>query len=73
MRHPHAQKWWAIPLRPNGQEKMGTEGCLCGYYTSKRTFVRYLLNPYGQPGTLYNLYIRTSNGEWILKGSRYAR
>lgn len=65
-------KFYAIPCRDNGTERMGTEGVLRGdegEYQTMRTFLRYRVEPCGQPGVKYNIYNLWPSGHWNLLAS----
>lgn len=49
-------KFWAIPIRDNGMEKLGTDGVLIGRYASIGNFVRFMMLKHGRPGITYNIY-----------------
>lgn len=59
-------KWFAIPLRTDGTECIGTTGVLTGNYASKQSMLRYCVNKYGVSGTTYVLYIKGNS--WMHKG-----
>ena len=54
------RKYFAIPLREDGTERLGTEGVFVGEYLSHQNFLRYRVapnatNPYG-----YAIYLKSS-------------
>lgn len=58
-------KYFAIPLRADGTEELGTFGVLTGNYGSYETFVRYLFGRYSCTETRYNVYT-VHNQTWHL-------
>ena len=60
-------KWYAIPLRADGTESLGTIGVLTGEYKCKETFLRYRVRPHGDPGKSYQLY--TKDSDWRKQGT----
>jgi hypothetical protein len=61
-------KFFAIPLRADGTEYMGTEGVLSGEYQSAKNFIKYNLSRNARISTLrptgrYNIETYY-NGRW---------
>ena len=78
-------KFYAIPVRENGRDQMGTCGVISGEYKSVHNFIRYNHKHFAD-NAMYSVYIKTdhissgsSNG-WKFQGfhhtlpfSEYAR